>query len=70
MLFFYYFVTSFCEVYKETQVSWITDSMISFGISFPIELGISFAIAIFYIIFIKKKLKWLYKIVMMIYNLG
>ena len=70
MLFFFYFVTSFCEVYKETQISWITDSMVSFLLSFPIELGTSLIIAIFYKLAIKKKLKWLYKIVMIVYNLG
>ena len=26
MLFFYYFVTAFCEVYKNTQISWLSDS--------------------------------------------
>ena len=25
MLFFYYFVTAFCEVYKKTQISWLYD---------------------------------------------
>ena len=70
MSFFYYFVTSFCEVYKETQISWISDSIVSFLLSFPIELGYSLIIAIFYKIAIKKKLKWMYKIVMIVYNLG
>ena len=30
MLFFFYYITSFCEVYKDTQTSWILDSIISF----------------------------------------
>jgi hypothetical protein len=70
ILFFFYFVTAFCEVYKESQISWITDSLISFLLSFPIELGIALLIAVLYKISIQKKCKWLYKIVMIFYNFG
>ena len=70
MIFFYYFVTSFCEVYKETQISWITDSIISFLLSFPLEFFLSLIIAFFYLIAVEKKIKWLYKIVMCLYNLS
>ena len=70
MIFFFYFVTAFCEVYKQSQISWIADSLVSFLLSFPIEFCISFLIAIFYKISIQKKCKWLYKIVMIFYNLG
>ena len=70
MLFFFYFVTAFCEVYKATQMSWLSDSILSFIISIPIEFLFSLIIAIMYIISIKKKLKWLYNIAMFMYNLG
>ena len=70
MIFFYYFVTAFCEVYKETQISWITDSFVSFIISFLVEFGLSLIISILYIISIKLKIKRLYKIVMFFYHLG
>jgi hypothetical protein len=70
MLFFFYFVTAFCEVYKESQISWIIDSLVSFLLSFPIEFGLAFLIAVFYKISIQKKCKWIYKIVMIFYNLG
>ena len=70
MLFFFYFVTAFCEVYKQSQISWITDSVISFLLSFPIEFGTAFLIAILYKISVQKKCKWLYKIVMIFYSLG
>ena len=30
LLFFFYYITAFCEVYKETQMSWIFDSVKSF----------------------------------------
>ena len=69
MIFFFYFVTAFCEVYRQSQISWITDSIVSFLLSFPIEFGNSFLIAVFYKISVEKKCKWLYKIAMFFYNL-
>ena len=69
MLFFYYFVTAFCDVYKNTQISWLYDFFISFLISFATEIFGSFFLAIFYIISIKYKNKYLYKIVIFFYNL-
>jgi len=70
MLFFFYFVTAFCEVYNQSQISWISDSLVSFFLSFPLEFGTAFLIAVFYKISIYKKYKLLYKIVMIFYNLG
>ena len=70
MLFFYYFVTAFCEVYKETQISWILDSFISFILSFPIEFLNAFLIALLYYISIKNKIKCLYQIAMVFYSIG
>ena len=70
MLFFYYFVTAFCEVYKETQISWITDSVVSFIIGFPIEFLFSLLISVLYIISVEKKFKWLYNFTMFLYHLG
>ena len=70
MLFFYYYIVAFCEVYKETQKSWIYDSFISFLLSIPFELLESFFISILYTISIKYRLKMIYKIVLFLYNLG
>ena len=70
MLFFYYFVTAFCEVYKKTQVSWIIDSIISYLLSFPIQFLTSFIIAVLYKLSIENQLKWLYSLSMFLYNLG
>ena len=70
MLFFYYFVTAFCEVYKETQKSWLIDSFVSFLISFPVEFLLALIICSFYAIAIKRRIKCLYKIAMVLYNLG
>ena len=38
MIFFYYFVSAFCEVYKNTLGSWIIDFLVSVVINFPIEI--------------------------------
>ena len=70
MLFFYYFVTAFCEVYKKTQISWLIDCFISFLISFPVEFVLALVICFIYVIAIKYKIKCLYKIAMIFYNLG
>ena len=66
MLFFYYFVTAFCEVYKQTQISWLYDFFISFLISLVTEVFGSLLIAIFY----KLSLKFRIKILLILeYNL-
>ena len=64
LLFFFYFVTAFCEIYKNTQTSWISDAIMSIIISFPIELAIALAITIVYFLSIKYKWKRLYKLAM------
>ena len=69
MLFFYYFVTAFCEVYKKTQISWILDFFISFLLSFLAEIFCSWLLTIFYILSIRYKLKFLYTLVIFIYNI-
>ena len=69
ILFFYYFVTAFCEVYKETQISWIYDFFISFLISLATELVISLLIALFYTLSIRYKLNFIYKVVIFFYNI-
>ena len=70
LLFFFYFVTAFCEVYQKTQVSWLCDSFTSFILSFPIEFLLAFVNALFYKISLAKKSSLLYKIVIVFYNLS
>ena len=69
MLFFYYFVTAFCEVYKKTQISWLYDFFISFILSLFVEIIFSFIIAVIYLLSKRYKLKFLYKITVFLYNL-
>ena len=68
MIFFLYFITAFCEVYKDTQNSWLFDSFISFLLSILMELLISFVISILYGFSLKKKIQFLYTIVMFFYK--
>ena len=69
MLFFYYFVTAFCEVYKKTQTNWLSDSISSFLISFAREIGESLLITIFYVLSVRYKKKFIYNIAFFLYNL-
>ena len=70
MLFFFYYITAFCEVYKETQKSWIYDSFISFILSIIYELFVSFLISLIYETSLRYKIKFLYRISMFFYELG
>ena len=69
MIFFYYFVTAFCEVYKNTQISWIYDFFVSLLISFVTEIFGALILAILYIISIRYKIEFIYKVVLFFYNL-
>jgi hypothetical protein len=70
LLFFFYYITAFCEVYKSTQISWVCDSLLSSALSIPVEFIISFVHSLSYEISIKLKLKTLYNIVLFFYGLG
>ena len=67
LLFFFYYITGFCIVFKKTQIDWLLDSIISIFISIIVKLLISFIITIFYLVSLKYKIKRLYNIVMFIY---
>jgi hypothetical protein len=69
MLFFFYFVTAFCQVYSKTQISWLFDCFNSFIISLVSEIGGALIIAIFYRVSITYKLKFVYNMAVFFYNL-
>ena len=69
MLFFIYFVTAFCAVYKDTQLSWVSDSITSFISIIVIELLISFFNASLYTSALRYKIEILYNISVFIYKL-
>ena len=70
LIFFLYYVTAFCEVYKNTQKSWLTDCLLSFLLSIPVELLVSFNYSVLYYVAIKYRFKILYRITIFFYGLG
>ena len=68
ILFFSYYVTAFCHVYKKTQVDWLLNSVSSFVISSLIAISLSFFLSIIYKISTKNKCKFLYCISTFLYN--
>jgi hypothetical protein len=69
MLVFYYFVTAFCEVYQNTQISWLFDFFNSFWLSLLADIILAWILAIFYYFSIRYKLSFVYKVVLFFYNL-
>ena len=70
MIFFFYYTTAFCHVYESTQISWIIDSVVSFGMSIISLIGISIISCILYKLSINYKIKALYRIIMFSYSTG
>ena len=68
LLFFFYYVTAFCEVYKSTQISWLLDCVSSYCISILITLVISFLFSLLYKTSIKYKMKFLYNLSLFVYS--
>ena len=67
VLFFFYYVTAFCQVYQNTQVSWLLDSLSSYLMSFLITLVLSFILTCLYKISIFYKINIMYKISIFLY---
>ena len=67
MIFFFYYITAFCQIYNKTQISWLLDFISSYIISLLISFSISLICSILYIISIKYQRKTLYQIVMFLY---
>ena len=66
MLFFFYYVTAFCQIYKNTQVSWILDCLVSYIMSLGITIGFSIVFAFFYKIAVIYKISLLYKLIFLL----
>ena len=65
MLFFWYFISCFCSVYKNTQIILIKDTLISFGLSMLYPFGLNLLPGLFRIPALKdinKNKKYLYKL--------
>ena len=67
LLFFFYYVTVFCIVYRKTQIDWLYDSITSIFLSILIKLLFAFFISVLYIISLKYKSKVLFNIALFLY---
>ena len=59
-LFFLYFVTAFCAVYRNSQKYWLFGCIESFGMDSLVALIICIILALFRFISIKKRIKCFY----------
>ena len=66
LLFFFYFTTAFCDVYKNTQKPWIIDCFTSFTLSIFVEILLAFVITILYVFAIKKGIQCLYRLALIL----
>ena len=69
-LFFWYYVTVFCNIYNKTQISWLFDCFITIVIKIIFELIINIIFSILYTTSIKSNCKCLYSGIIFIYNFG
>ena len=70
ILFFWYYVTAFCQVYSGTQISWIWDSFLSILSRIVIDLLLSLAFAKLYRLAVESNINCLYKISLFFYSFG
>ena len=70
MLFFLYYVTVFCHVYSNTQLSWLWDSFLSMLSRLIIDLLFSLLFAKLYKIGIASEVYCIYKIALFFYSFG
>ena len=61
LIFFWYYITCFCGVYRNTQIHLMKDSLISFSTSLIIPFALYLIPGIFRIISINNKNKYLYE---------
>ncbi len=68
MLFFWYYVTAFCHIYKSTQYSWLFDSLLSILSRTIIDFLVPLLFAKLYRVSVESNFECLYKIVMFYYS--
>ena len=62
MFFFWYYVSAFCAVYQNSQISWLSSTFLSFGLSILTPFITIFCAAFSRVIGLRKKSKFWYKI--------
>ena len=67
MILFWYYVTVFCHVYKDTQISWLVNTFITIIVRILFDILINSLFALFYIISINSKSNCLYNSIVWLY---
>ena len=67
MIFFWYYVTIFCNIYKKTQLSWLLDCAITIIIRIVIDFLLNMILALLYKLSIGLKNNCLYRTVIFLY---
>ena len=67
MIFFWYYVTIFCNIYKKTQLSWIIDCLITIIIRIIVDFFINLILALLYRSSISLKSNCLFKVIIFFY---
>ena len=68
MIFFWYYVTIFCNIYKKTQLSWLLDSLLTIIIRIMIDFLLNIILALFYKLSIWIKSSCLYRVMIFLYS--
>ena len=69
MLFFWYYITAFCHVYSNSQVSWVLNTLLTIIFRFLIDSLTCFLFSILYKLAVGNKSQGLYNAVLFIYNI-
>ncbi len=69
MLFFWYYVTAFCEVYKASQKSWATGGLTSFILSLFTPFLISLILTLIRLMSMKNKSKCCFNLSIWFYDI-
>ena len=67
MIFFWYYVTIFCNIYKKTQLSWLIDCLITIIVGILIDFLLNIILALLYKISIVVKSNCLYRVMIFFY---
>ena len=67
MMFFWYYVTIFCNIYKKTQLSWLLDCALTIIIRIIIDFVLNLILALLYRLSIGVKSNCFYKVMIFLY---
>ena len=68
MLFFWYFITAFCQVYQNTQINWLFNCISSVLVRFLFEVLICFLFAKLYLMAASVDYWTFYKFMLFVYD--